>query len=327
MPQPTFDLFARPLDRAAHRRTDEGWLRAQLDVESTLFLPVWRDRSLLLPAPAGTERRESPSGVALGPTELGSLAEHREAAIFLGTLEADEADEADEIMGGDERALFALPVPAELDEPPAPLVGARWVDLRRGGLFMSAREFHPLAYARGMARWNRITRFCERCGAALQVHEAGFRRVCAAGHESYPRTDPAVMILVRYGDEVLLARQPGFPPGMVSALAGFVEVGESLEDCVRRETREEVGLEVQELRYFASEGWPFPRSLMVAYEATVDSKEFRLDTDELEEAFWVKAADLENPKDFFIPPPRSLAHRLIRSVLTHAGGRPRGVEG
>ena len=281
-----------PIDRAAHLRKNAGWLRAQLESESTLFVITWRDKNLVVP---GEGRVPHPA--ALSRAEIGTLP--LESATFLG-------------LAG-ERALFSLEAPPDSDAPV--FADTRFVDLRMGGLFMPAEEFAPLAYARGMARWNRTTRFCERCGAELTTGDAGFRKTCPAGHETYPRTDPAVMVLVRHADEVLLARQPRFPPGMFSALAGFVELGESLEECVRRETREEVGLETMELRYFGSQGWPFPRSLMVAYEARVATKEFVLEEEELEEARWFTAAELATPRDFFYPPPRSLAHALIRAFV------------
>ena len=119
------------------------------------------------------------------------------------------------------------------------------------------------------------------------------------------------MILLTRGDHCLIARQPRFPQGMYSALAGFVEPGESLEDTVRREALEEVGIHAHNPRYFRSQAWPFPASLMLAFIAEAASAEFNLQDDELEEARWVSRAELLNPRGFFTPPSSSLAHHLL----------------
>jgi NAD+ diphosphatase len=127
------------------------------------------------------------------------------------------------------------------------------------------------------------------------------------------------MILVTSGDRCLLARQPGFPAGMFSALAGFVEPGESVEECVRREAREEVGLEVGEFRYFRSQSWPFPQSLMIGFNARAESEAFVLDRDELEDARWFSRQELRQAQGFFYPPPVSLAHHMIQAFISGAG--------
>jgi NAD+ diphosphatase len=123
------------------------------------------------------------------------------------------------------------------------------------------------------------------------------------------------MILITRGAECLLARQPAFPPGMYSTLAGFVEPGESLEETVVREAREEAGLEVEPLGYLGSQAWPFPASLMVGFRARSESRELTVDYEELEDARWVSREELRAPQGFFIPPPFSLANRLISAFL------------
>lgn len=202
-----------------------------------------------------------------------------------------------------------------LVEDPEALNLGRFVDLRRGGFRLPPPEFEPLAYAKGMIHWHDSAKYCEQCGSSdLEAGKGGFERACqACGHRAYPRSDPAVMMLVVCGDECLLARQPRFPPNMYSALAGFVEPGESLEECVVRETFEEVGLRVRRTEYFASQPWPFPRSLMVGFFAEVSSKEgLRLEEEELEDARWISKAEIKDPQGWFYPPAISLAHPLIR---------------
>ena len=146
-----------------------------------------------------------------------------------------------------------------------------------------------------MLNWHDAARFCARDGSPTQPVHAGWHRVCEAhGHEEYPRTDPAVICLVHDGaDRVLLARQPVWPEGRFSVLAGFVEAGESLEACVLREIHEEVGVRVRDVRYLGSQAWPFPRSLMVGFQAVADADApLRPADGEIAEAMWVTRAEL-----------------------------------
>jgi NAD+ diphosphatase len=159
--------------------------------------------------------------------------------------------------------------------------------------------------------WDRCHQFCGVCGAPT-VRRAGERaRECPACHTlAYPRLSPVVMILIRRGGELLLARSPRFPPGMYSALAGFVEPGETLEECAAREVREEVGVEIANLRYFASQSWPFPHSLMMAFTADHAGGEIRLADPEIEDAGWYSPERLP-----LLPHALSIARRLIDSAL------------
>ncbi|MFC5992823.1 NAD(+) diphosphatase [Pseudonocardia hispaniensis] len=164
-----------------------------------------------------------------------------------------------------------------------------WADLRAVGVALDALGAGLLTTAVSVLNWHDAARFCARDGSPTQRYNAGWVRRCAHGHEEYPRTDPAVICLVHDGaDRVLLARQPVWPPGRYSVLAGFVEAGESLEACVAREIREEVGLQVREIRYLGSQAWPFPRSLMVGFHALADPDQPLHPADgEIAEAFWV----------------------------------------
>ncbi|RPH38760.1 MAG: NAD(+) diphosphatase [Burkholderiales bacterium] len=159
--------------------------------------------------------------------------------------------------------------------------------------------------------WDRAHRFCGVCGMPtdLQAHERS-RKCPACGHAAYPRLSPAMMVLIWRGRELLLARSPHYAPGMFSALAGFVEPGESLEECVHREVAEEVGVTVRELRYFGSQSWPFPHSLMVAYTAQWVGGEVVPQEDEIEAAGWFDIDALPG-----IPPRFSIAGHLIRDTV------------
>ena len=158
--------------------------------------------------------------------------------------------------------------------------------------------------------WDRNHRYCSRCGTPTQPRTDERARACpACGYTSYPPVSPAIMILITHQGKLLLARKPAFPNGRFSALAGFVEPGETLEDTVARETREEVGVEVKNIRYFGSQPWPFPHSLMVAFTAEYAGGELRPDGVEIEEAGWFDPDQLPR-----LPPPISISRRLIDTV-------------
>jgi NAD+ diphosphatase len=172
---------------------------------------------------------------------------------------------------------------------------ADWADLRAVGAELDALGAGLLTGAAAALNWHDTARFCARDGSPTHPLNAGWARRCEAHqHEEYPRTDPAVICLVHDGaDRVLLARQPVWPPGRYSVLAGFVEAGESLEACVVREIREEVGVDVSEVAYLGSQSWPFPRSLMIGFQAVADpGQPLRPADGEIEEAIWVTRTEL-----------------------------------
>lgn len=172
---------------------------------------------------------------------------------------------------------------------------ADWVDLRMAGAALDALGAGLFTTAVAVLGWHDAARFCARDGSPTHPGNAGWHRTCeAAGHEEYPRTDPAVICLVHDGaDRVLLARQPVWPPGRFSVLAGFVEAGESLEACVLREIHEEVGVEISDVRYLGSQAWPFPRSVMIGFHAVADPEVPLQPADgEIAEAMWVTRDEL-----------------------------------
>ncbi len=173
---------------------------------------------------------------------------------------------------------------------PAPALpgGAEWVDLRLTLLRLSATEAELAATARALIHWHQTHGFCAVCGAASKSSHAGWQRLCVACNAAhFPRTDPVVIMLVTKGERLLVGRSPGWPEGMYSTLAGFMEPGETVEAAVRREVFEETGVQVGAVRYLSSQPWPFPASLMLGCHGIALSDEITLDPVELEEALWI----------------------------------------
>jgi len=203
-----------------------------------------------------------------------------------------------------------------LDDGTPDVPGLAFVGLR--SLFFRLPE--PLlalaARAFQIVEWDRTHRYCGRCGTPTRDKPGERAKECpACGYVAYPRVSPAMMALVTRGRELLLARAHRFPPGMFSALAGFVEPGETIEDCLAREVREEVGVEVREIRYFGSQSWAFPHSLMIAFTAEYAGGELRCEDAEIAEARWFPADALPP-----LPPSVSIARRLIDATARRLAG-------
>ena len=195
---------------------------------------------------------------------------------------------------------------ARLEPDAEPLEGMVFRDLR--GLWNVDERFFVVA-GRGkqIVEWDRTHRFCGRDGSETVPGPTELSRECPwCGMLYYPRLSPAVIVLVSRGDEVLLARSPGFPTGMYSVLAGFVEPGESIEETIGREIREEVGIEVENVRYFGSQPWPFPNSLMIGFTADYAGGELHTEPEEIEDAGWYTVDDLPP-----LPPKASIARAMI----------------
>ncbi len=185
------------------------------------------------------------------------------------------------------------------------------VPLRQGMMGLPPELAAAAGRAAQVVEWDRSHRFCGACGQPTERKPHEYCRVCTAcGQSAYPRISPAMMALVVRGRELLLARSPNFPPGRYSALAGFVEPGESLEQCVAREVQEEVGLKIKQLRYFGSQPWPFPHSLMLAFTAEYDSGDITPQPGEIEDARWFDIDALPE-----LPPPFSISGRLIAATI------------
>lgn len=269
-------LVGAEVDRVAHRRRDPVWLAEQWLEKSAVCVPVWRSRHLI----AG---QEAPRAVLPGAMILRDLMEASPTA----------PDEVLRVFLGLREGIPCFAVDLSSWEDPlrqGPLADAgEFLDLRQIGSRLERGEGALLAYARGMMSWHRRHRFCGLCGAATRVEEGGHvrrctDRRCATAH--FPRTDPAVIMLVARGDRCLLGRHKDWPPGVYSTLAGFVEAGESLEEAVAREVFEEAGVRVGAVRYHASQPWPFPSSLMLGFFAEAVTETIRRDPEELEDARW-----------------------------------------
>ena len=290
------------VDRLGHLRRDEQWIAQRLADPATRILPVWRTHNLVI---AGT----APSAAWLSAERAVSLLGEVREVAFLGFHESI--------------AHFAIEV-SHLEDP-TPIASlaeaASFADLRTVGPLLDRDQGALLAYARGLMHWHGRHRFCGVCGHPTESQEAGHVRRCtneACGASHFPRTDPAVIMLVHDGDRVVLGRQKIWPPGMHSVLAGFVEPGESLEDAVRREVAEEVGLALAEVTYHSSQPWPFPSSIMLGFTARAATTEMTLATDEIETARWYTRAELRaSPENevFRLPRRDSIARRLVEDWL------------
>jgi NAD+ diphosphatase len=281
------------LDRETMRRRDAAWVAERLDDPAS--------RAVVLAEAAVLVDDER-----LALVELPGLLARGAEPLLLGVQ--------------DERALFA--VDAEpLDA--AALAPAELVSVRDIAPRLAQDDGGLIAYAAALLNWHRRHRFCSVCGNESRIEEAGLLRRCpACGAEHHPRTDPVVIMLVidEERDRVLLGRQPSWPPGRYSALAGFVEPGESLEDAVAREVLEEAGVEVTGARYDSSQPWPFPSSLMLGFTAAYVSGEAVASDGELEEARWFSRAELEEAAagrgEMRLPPPIAIARTLIDGWLS-----------
>jgi NAD+ diphosphatase len=293
------------LDRAAIQRNDAAWVDSHRTGDGAHFVPVWRDKSLVV---GGGD----PEAVLVSGAEGRALADLATDLALLG------------IDG--EMSYFAVDVSACDHGDLSPLIGtADFVDLRETGPLMEASQGAMLAYARGIIHWHRNHRFCGRCGSPTQSSQAGHQRTCADAacrREHYPRTDPAVIMLVtRDGDAhaaaCLLGRQPTWPAGRYSTLAGFVEPGETLEAAVAREVFEETAVEVADVRYLGSQPWPFPASLMLGFRARAVTEAITVNKEEIEDARWFTRDELRRFGDggYHFPRRGSIARWLIARWL------------
>ncbi len=294
-----------PLNRASEKRTDTSWIESQRRDPSSLVLPMWRLQPFLL------EPKKSDAPIELGllrPGIADALAGTDAPCIFLG-------------LDGD-RAVFALDV-SEAGDPSnvGPLAGLGYFrEARTAAQTVSMKDAAIIAQAKALIDWHQRHGFCPRCGAPTKMLDAGYRRVCGqCKAEHFPRVDPVVIMLATHGEACLIGRGKQFPPGMFSALAGFVEPGETIEEAVRRELMEEANLKVGEVTYYATQPWPFPSSLMIGCFAKADSRDAKADENELAEVRWVErslARELIEGKQVAglrVPPPIAIAHHLIKT--------------
>ena len=309
MPLTAFaNVFAgNPLERGSERRGDAEWIAAHLSSPDALVLPLWNGRVLAEPRPGGAPR------LAYAPASAARELADAEHTLFLGLWKDTPVFAVDLEGAGDPAAA-----------PPLAGYGA-FEELRPLAAVLAPGEAAIAATAKAVFEWRRRHRFCSNCGAASHVADAGWKRrcpVCATEH--FPRTDPVAIMLATRGERCLLGRQAAWPPGMFSALAGFIEPGETIEEGCARELKEEAGLDALTVRYHSSQPWPFPSSLMIGLIAEVEAGEAAIGDHELEAVRWFTREETARltagePVDgCFAPPPLAIAHQLIKA-WAHGG--------
>lgn len=303
------------LDRAAELRGDIPALAEALQAPGARTVVFWRGKPLI--------RGAGPFDLVRLPLDHPLLSEARAAPVLLGR-EDGAARFAHDISGWmpegvDTSQLGGFVDASEQEHPAAP--GARFAELRRIMTQLSPRDAEMAATGKAIHGWHAVHGFCARCGSPSDVTQAGWQRVCPkCGGHHFPRTDPVVIMLITRGNRVLLGRSPGWPEGMYSCLAGFVEPGESIEAAVRREVFEEAGVRVGAVRYLASQPWAFPASLMLGCQGEALGDEIRIDPVEIEDARWASREDIADAfagRHPEILPARkgAIAHFLLQNWL------------
>jgi len=290
-----------PLDRASDRRSKADWVAERLASPEALAVAVWNGRPFVEDAKGGgTQIAYLSAGMAE------KLAGGPERLLFLGLWQ--------------DIAVFAVDLESAEDPADGPLQGlGRFEDLRGIALTLPAGDAGILATAKSMFEWRRRHLFCAACGQPSVAAEAGWKRVCpACKAEHFPRTDPVVIMLAAKGDRCLLGRQAIWPKHMYSALAGFLEPGESIEEACARELFEEAALRARSVRYHSTQPWPWPSSLMIGLIAEVENDDAVADQTELEEVRWFTRAQTlamlrGELADAKAPPPLAIAHQIIKA--------------
>ncbi len=298
------------LDRAAGLRKDPDALAQAL--ERGLVLPIWRGKPLVAGDRLGWLPAGHPVLASGGPP------------VFLGLDDAGPRFAADISAWSPEAGAEAVEAgffDPSVQRHPALGDGQGFVELRGVMTQLTPREAELVATGKALLQWHRSHGFCATCGAASEMAQGGWQRGCSAcGAQHFPRTDPVVIMLVTHGNSVLLGRSPGWPEGMYSLLAGFVEPGETMEAAVRREVFEETGVSCGPVGYLASQPWPFPASLMIGARAEALGDAITIDPEEIEAARWVTREELvsafagRHPE---IKPARNgaIAHFILRNWL------------
>jgi NAD+ diphosphatase len=299
--QPLNTYAGNPLDRASYRRVDPAWIAEQRNNGASRVAVFWNGAVLV------TDRGEDQAQLAYIGTSLAEAITDSEARwLFLG-LDAEEL------------AVFAI----DLDVPADPSAGVleghgRFGQLRELALQLPPDEAGVSATARAVFEWGRRARYCGVCGNCTRATEGGWKRTCTVcNHEHFPRTDPVVIMLPIQGERCLVGRQASWPPNRFSALAGFMEPGETIEEACAREIAEEARLTTLSVRYHSSQPWPFPANLMIGLFAEVAPGDATPDQTELEEVRWLTRAELREVlaghHEVKPPPPFAIAHNLLRA--------------
>jgi NAD+ diphosphatase len=305
----TNTFAGNPLDRASEKRMNADWLTARMNDSDSLALAIWNGRPLVEDAPGSAEAPGARGGLRISylPVALArKVAAGDERLLFLGLWK--------------ETAVFAVDLENDTDPCDGPLSGfGRFEDLRAIALTLPETDAAILATAKGVFEWRRKHRFCSNCGQPSVAKDGGWRRICESCRtEHFPRTDPVVIMLAIHGDKCLLGRQAVWPKGMFSALAGFLEPGETIEEACARELHEEAGLTATNVRYHSTQPWPYPSSLMIGLLAEVSDDNATPDQTELDEVRWFTREEtraLLNGElaGTFAPGAMAIAHQLIKA--------------
>ena len=303
MPLSTYqNIFSgNPLNRASERRGDVSWLAEKLLASDSLAIALWNGKPMVERSQGGDLQ------IAYIPSRLAEdLSGGAERLLFLGLWQ--------------ETAVFAVDLEGGHDRADGPLAGmGRFEDLRGVAMRMPGSDAAMAATAKSMFEWRRRHRHCSACGEHTNVVDGGWKRQCpACNAEHFPRTDPVVIMLAVHGERCMLGRQEAWPKGMYSALAGFLEPGETIEEACARELEEEAGLKTVSVAYHSTQPWPYPSSLMIGLVAQVASDEATPDQTELSEVRWftkpeargVLAGEVEG---VFAPGAMAIAHQLLKT--------------
>lgn len=298
------------LDRAAEMRGQSESLKTHKQAHAVL---LWRGKPMI----SGDE-------LLRVPMDHPVMDDAAPAMIFLGREDGAPVFAADlsqwEPAGPEAETLNSFLDPSVQQHPA--IADAAFAELRAVMTRLSPRDAELATTAKAVMEWHRSHRFCARCGGESQMTMGGWQRDCAAcGGHHFPRTDPVVIMLITHGNSVLVGRSPGWPEGMYSLLAGFVEPGETIEAAVRREVFEEAGIRVGAVSYLSSQPWPFPASLMLGCAGDALNKDLTIDPEEIEDAMWVTREDMadafvgNHPK--LLPARKgAIAHFLLEAWLS-----------
>ena len=294
-----------PLDHASKLRGDLEWQKEALSSDKSKFMIFYDDKPLIKTDP---KNRDNPKIYWLTYQDIRYLFDKEIITVFLGLI--------------DENIYYAIDLNEEINEHSRleeRLLDAKFIDLRSIAPSLNNKSAGVIAQAKSIFEWNKSVIYCSKCmGIKLEVLDSGYKKKCGKCEKEYfPRVDPVVIMLPFHKNKCLLGRQKIFPPNMYSALAGFLEPGETIESAVIREVKEEVKLNTKNIIYKFSQPWPFSSQLMIGCLAEVDSFNHEADEDEIEDTVWLDREDLtaifvgKHQKRIWIPPPMAIAHQLI----------------